>query len=252
MDKEMYSYSYDRIDFVPKVRCFFCNNLLTKGYSLYLVHNATGNEVPSGPVCAVKNAGDLNHKIPDFTRASFLADKLEVTSKVTTPPKKPNPSSGIEKEQKKETLLGQKELEYLRLRIEKLKLFPDAYYAPLIPIWERFKCSSKSKEDILYIKRLISKSYSDMPLLSPENLQTCYAYSYWLTVFNNTSAANNFTKAMLSSLQDKNYLTINQITKINSIFEKHPGFPNLDSSAFKEAVKNDAEIRPWAYKRKNN
>jgi hypothetical protein len=243
-----YSYSYDRIDYVPLVKCSFCKKILSKGQAIILTKNSTGEDTPTGPICAVKHAGKLNKKIPNFTRISFtVADDTDHTTK----PKKHKKRVKSEQDNK-EALHGHKAHEYIRLRIEKLKDFTDAYYPPLLQVWERFKCSNETTNDIEHIKRLIEKSKVTMPLLSPENLQACYAYSYWLEAFRKENGSNDYIDAMLKHLKSKCFLTIKQIEGINRWFECAQGYPQLDRNAFKKAIKIDAVMRPWIYNRSNN
>ncbi len=239
-------FAYDRVDFVPVMKCSFCNNKLTSGKAFILRDIQTGKDRPCGPTCAVKMAGKRLSKLPDFTRAAFEL-LYEIEDEKPCEAKGLSTTARTTRKRKKHTKtpVGYAEAEYLRLRMEKLKDFPNIAFKGLQTRWDRFREGKETPNDIEFVQNLMAKAEREMPLLTRENLQACYAYSFWIRQFLTTNKGQKpeFVTSLLNDLQNKSYLTIGQINGLNRWFEKRKSFPKLDPNAFKEAIKRNAIVK---------
>lgn len=223
----MQSWLIDRIDFVDNEPCHFCNRRLKTNIAYILVGDE--GEVPSGPSCAKKNGSNHGNKIPDFTKASLDIpdeDNVDEDGQTTGTGTRSNTGGGKSKPS------GFSELEYLRLRAEKLSGFKDAMFPKLNEIYKKYKSTGLDESDVSYLANLIKKVTTEKPLLSPKNLQTCYAYAFWLRRFLEKKGENDFASSVLSQLQQKLKLSESQIVAINKWFQHIERMPLLDPKAF--------------------
>jgi hypothetical protein len=230
----MFKYRYNRIDLVGKTTCYFCRRPLSAGKAYILNPESSGIDVISGPTCAVKNAGKAPPKLPDYTKAERHA-----LSSAT-----PQPSTDTSNSYTTA-------FEYLTYRMQKLTDFDDVFFVELKPVWKRVNNGLFDNHDEVYVERLMNKADKSMPLLTLSNLNTCYLFAFWLKQYLlvDNSPSVSFIQSLYGKLQDNLYLTQKQITSINTIFEKKEGFPELNISAFTEAVKADAKQRPWKFEK---
>lgn len=213
----------DRIDFVDNVPCHFCNRPLKTNIAYILISEE--HEVPSGPTCAKKHSKNPSEKIPDFTKASF--DVVEEDDEEEGSGKGKSGGGAT-----KTKPIGFFELEYLRLRAEKLSGFKDAMFPKLNEVYQKYKNVGLEENDLRYIENLIKMVNRDKPLFTPKNLQTCYAYAYWIERFLERKGANDFASSVLSQLQQKLKLTESQIVAINKWFKHIDRMPSLNTKAF--------------------
>ncbi|MBC3885647.1 hypothetical protein [Undibacterium griseum] len=220
------TYLIDRIDFVDNKLCEFCKRHLRTNIAYILIKD--GIEVPAGPSCAKKNGKNSGEKIPDFTKASFDVPEDDEVDQVRDGA---NPVRGNIRARAPRPA-GYHEVEYLRLRAEKLVRFNGAMFPKLKEIYLKYQTSGLDDTDITYLERLIKKVSADNPLLSPKNLQNCYAYAFWLERFLDKKGTNEFASSVLAQLQQKLKLTEAQIVAINNWFQHIERMPRLDTKAF--------------------
>lgn len=216
----------DRIDFVDNKTCNFCRRHLKTNIAYILTKD--GAEVPAGPYCAQKNSQNSGEKIPDFTKASFDIPEDDDDDGIQGPGgtgsgggngKKPRPA-------------GYHEVEYLRLRAEKLVGFSGAMFPRLKEVYDKYKATGLDEDDIAYLAGLIKKVSVEKPELSPKNLQYCYAYAFWLERFLERKRDNEFAISVLKQLRQKLKLKESQIVGINNWFQYINRMPRLDPKAF--------------------
>lgn len=217
-------WSIDRIDFVDNVSCHFCNRALKTNIAYILTNQ--DDEIPSGPTCAKKNSKNPDDKIPDFTKAS-----LDVVEEDDDEGKGGGGKTGGGGT-KKAKPHGFAELEYLRLRAEKLVGFKGAMYPRLDVIYEKYKRVGLKDDDIKQLANLISYTAREKPLFAPKNLQNCYAYAFWLKRFLEKKGANEFVESVLFQLRKNLHLSEPQLIGINNWFKHIERMPILDTKAF--------------------
>lgn len=222
----MGEWSIDRIDFVDNQACNFCHRHLKTNIAYILILD--GIEAPAGPHCAKMNSKNSGGKIPDFTKASF--DIPNDDDDDDDPTLRGGGSGGGQG--KKPTPAGYHEVEYLRLRAEKLIGFKDAMFPKLGEIYAKYKGLGLQESEITYLTGLIKKVSTEKPHLSPKNLQTCYAYSFWLQRYLDKKTKNDFILSILSQLKAKLHLSETQLETANKCFKTIGSMPRLDTKAF--------------------
>lgn len=232
-------FEYDSIDFVERQKCSFCNNTLTAGKAVYLREIATGDLKPSGPICAVKQAGEMTEKIPDFTKCAHLIIDSLPDEDEDQPNQAGSPSLSKRKQRPRRlnAPTGFTEHEYLRLRLTKLHGFKRVFYPPLKEVFDRYEAGQANENDHSHISRLMDKMAAEQPALSQDNLQACYAFGYWIDQLIKDRPKENFPRAMKKSLQDNLYLSEAQLSGLNKWFENVDGLPQLNISTFIEVEK---------------
>jgi hypothetical protein len=213
----------DRIDFIDNKTCEFCNRPLKTNIAYILIRD--GIEVPAGPHCSHKNAKNPGERIPDFTKAS-----LDIPDDDENGPGSGGGSGGGKGKHPRPA--GYYEIEYLRLRAEKLIDFRDAIFPKLSDVYAKYKATGLDDGDIGYLDGLIKKVSAEKPLLSPKNLQICYAYSFWLQRYLDRKGKNDFISSILSQLKAKMRLSEAQLAAANKCFETIGRIPRLDTKAF--------------------
>jgi hypothetical protein len=218
--------SVDRIDFVTAdTKCFQCGHMLTSG-SAYIVRDHDGKEHACGPKCVEKITKGLPPaRIPDFTRGSTLTPGED----------------GSKAKRKKETAPAWIEEEYLLLRYEKL---PGFNLKPFPPLEEKYMLlkANRALSDIdrKFIHNLLAKlPLTKMASHSLENLQTCYAYQYWLKKASKTLQPDKrgYLDKLIEDLQARLSLTPRQIEGANKWLSHLDGMPELDPAPFAWASK---------------
>jgi len=220
----MSAWLIDRIDFVDNKTCKFCHRHLKTNIAYILTQD--GIEVPAGPHCSQMNAQNPGEKIPDFTKASFDLPDDDDDGQGS------GGGGSSEGNGKKPRPAGYHEVEYLRLRAEKLTGFSDAMFPKLAELYAKYKASGLEEGDIAYLAGLIKKVSAEKPLLTPKNLQTCYAYSFWLQRYLDRKGKNDFISSILSQLRAKMRLSEAQLEAANKCFETIGRMPRLDTKAF--------------------
>jgi hypothetical protein len=218
----MSEWTIDRIDFVDNQKCKFCHRPLKTNIAYILVQGET--EVPAGPHCAKVNSNNPDAKIPDFTKASFDVaedDDGDQTSGGSGGGQGAKPKSP-----------GYHEVEYLRLRAEKLAGFKDAMFPKLEEIYKKYKEYGLQENEISYLAGLIKKVSLEKPQLSPKNLQICYAYSFWLQRYLDKKGKSDFISSILAQLKTKLRLSEAQLSAANNCFDAIDHMPRLDTKAF--------------------
>lgn len=224
----------DRVDFIEKGNCRFCDRELKSRIAFVLVEESTGGEVYCGPTCLTKHA-HLDPKVsyPDFTKASPdpVGDENDDEG-AGSGPLPPNREKRPRKYSAKK--VGQEDVEYLRLRYEKLAGFKGMRLQGLDSVYVRYRSGELSEDDRKYLANLIRKVRIERPEFSPENLATCYAYHFWLTVALNAlpESKRGYFTGLLESLKKRQRLTISQIEGANNWLRTIAGVPTLDPEAF--------------------
>jgi hypothetical protein len=226
----MEEWRIDRIDFVRNTSCKFCDRPLKTNVAFILV-DPSGTEVQSGPKCAKNHSLNPKDKVPDFTKASFDVPSEEEDegsngkSAISKPSSSRKTSSGPRKE-------GDEAIEYLRLRMEKLAGFNGASFGKLQEIYGRYASGSIAQEDRAYLTNLMAKMEREHSRYSHSNLQTCYAYAFWMDCFLDKKDSD-FIQSVNTALKDKLHLTEGQLEGINKWFEHQKGIPRFRPDAFK-------------------
>jgi hypothetical protein len=220
----------DRIDFVKNTSCRFCDRPLKTNVAFILV-DPSGTEVQAGPKCTKNHSLNPKDKVPDFTKASFDVPSEEDAEGGNVQDRNPRPlSSGkAQSGPKKE---GDEAIEYLRLRMEKLTGFNGASFGKLQEIYGRYTSGSITQEDRTYLNNLVVKMGREHSRYSHSNLQTCYAYAFWMDCFLEKKDSE-FIRSVNSALKDKLHLTEGQLEGINKWLQHQKGIPRFRPDAFK-------------------
>lgn len=218
----------DRIDYVHDAICGKCERILTSG-TAYIVINEEGNEIPHGKKCATDVAGKPSSPVPNFTKASIVVpgDGGE------------GGGGGIRKPTSDAQRYAQA-VEYIRLRIEGLEGFKVAPPAKAVDIYNELKADGFDLDKVdtgklNYLWNLMEKCRKEVPKLSPQYLQACYAFNYWLEKGAAKIAkeeGREFCRSVQAYLQDKRYLSEAQISGANKWFQFLDGIPELKSDVF--------------------
>lgn len=226
----MTEWRIDRIDFVKDTKCKFCNRTLKTSVAFILM-NEEGAEAPAGPKCATNHSSDPKEKVPDFTKASFDMPIEEEGRSGEGSGTNLHSSTNRTSTPKKE---GDKGVEYLRLRIEKLAGFNGASFEKLEEIYTRYASSTSSEltpQDKAYLKNLMTKMEREHSKYSHSNLQTCYAYAFWLEYFL-TKEDSEFIRSIIADLKTKLQLTERQLAGANQWLKHQKGVPRFRPDAF--------------------
>lgn len=220
----------DRIDFVEGSKCYFCNRKLKKNIA-HILKNELSKEIASGPTCAANRISNGSERIPNFTKAS-IEDLKEKEENLIETVKTEEIEINKDREERSEE--GIEEVEYLRLRAEKLVGFKGNVFPKLTEVYERYLSAGKKLEDkdLFYLENLIKSQKEKNTVFSIKNLQTCYAYSFWLQLLINKADEKDVAISMLDYLRRNLRLTPNQIRFINKTYKNVREMPKLNENAF--------------------
>lgn len=110
--------------------------------------------------------------------------------------------------------------------------FKGAMFPKLELIYAKYKGEGLDGADLAFLSNLIRKVTLEKPLLSPRNLQNCYAHAFWLQRYLEKKGPNDFVSSVLAQLHQKLKLTETQISGINKWFQHIERMPSLDAKAF--------------------
>ena len=223
------TWSKSEIDFAFGAKCYFCGKSLKRGIALYLV-SPDGPRVPAGPQCAAKHALPSEMPVPDFTKGVLESVAEEGASVAENDPpvrhaKATNPGKPKEEE-------GGIELEYLRIRVEKLPDFRGVSTPILVGLYTKWKQGNGNlhDDDKRHLRNLAAKMSREKTVYSPENLQNCYAYKCCIERLV-AETKSDFPRSLLDGLRTHLSLTSRQIEGLN-IYFKNRDMPTLDPMAF--------------------
>ena len=130
----------DRIDFVHDAKCGSetCKRSLTSG-TAYILINEHGEEIPYGKSCAFKKAGKPQGRIPNFTKGSHAIPGEEGGG--TAGGRRTGGRVGPKTNADDHSL----DIEYIRLRIERLTAFKGHTYTNLSDLYSRIKTAGDRK-----------------------------------------------------------------------------------------------------------
>lgn len=223
------------IDFAEGAHCYFCDRKLRKGIAIFVVH-ANGQREPCGPDCAKKYAEPFEGRPPDFTRGAHEEPSEEDVECSGPRRSAGRPASPASHQRSKEG--GNRELEYLRLRVERLMDFQGARTPRLVEIHQRWVEGSLTTQDLRYLTNLMAKMQREQTPWSHENLQACYAYGYWISrLLPHTDKP--FPRDLLRDLRQKLFLTPGQVAGLNEWF-KIEDMPALDPLTFAQVRRRPA------------
>lgn len=224
----MKAWRVDRVDFAKDAGCVFCDRALPSNVA-FIVRNVESDEAAAGPKCVKKHALFPEVRLPDFTRASPEVPEEEGAPR-PAPSNRRGPSSGVRADSML-TKKGNAEVEYLRLRVEKLEGYRVDPDARLLEIYGRLQDNRLPDGDVAYLANLVAKFERIKSPWALANLQTCYAYAAWLERFQRQKP-HEFVARLLVYLKDKLRLTPDQLEALNKFFSYREGFPELDPAAF--------------------
>lgn len=250
------AYRVDRYDFVEGTHpCHFCHRQVTIGMA-HIVKDDEANEFVSGPSCAKNSSRDnvINpkEKVPNFTKGIFkessptTSGPLGGTGGLGTPN-----GNADEGDDGASALLEDKALEYLRLRIEKLKIqgFRGADHSTLATYYQEWQSTGSLSENTR--NRLINISSSQKcknERFHLERLLKCYATATYLTrllAHETEIRAIDTVKGIQRSLLTNYHLTDFQIKTIESIGKamQDPIIASLRLASFGPAPVDPAKIK---------
>jgi hypothetical protein len=224
----MEAWRIDRIDFVKDTICKFCSRRL-KSNVAYILVDAVGVEVQAGPKCSKNHASNPEDKVPDFTKASFDVPSEEEDEGSQGKGADRRPSASRPTGPRKE---GDEAIEYLRLRMEKLTGFKGASTDNLAEVYARFCSDAMTENDRAFLKNLIAKMERGHTKYSHSNLQTCYAYSFWLDCFLEKENSD-FIQSVNSTLKAELKISEGQLVGVNKWLKHQKGVPQFRPDAFK-------------------
>lgn len=201
----------DYIDFInPGTRCSECHRPLTAISAIF------SNNVNLGPSCAQKRGINKN-EIPNLTKG--------IIQENTTNNETKSENSMIKREK---TVINDKYISYLIIRVEKLKDIKKLQYKPIDDLYQKYCNNIFNKDDYQYLKNIINKSNKEYPIFSEDNIYFCYA-------------VKNKLKLLLKQKYDKH---------LNNILSYLLNYANLSETQFK-AIDNDTlyKIKYFDYKK---
>ncbi|UIJ38714.1 hypothetical protein LWC08_03860 [Desulfobaculum bizertense] len=134
------------------------------------------------------------------------------------------------------------EIEYLRLRMEKLKAFRGMSTDKLCEIYLSYKKSmlenvTISQRAIAYLKNLIAYTKRNKTEYCPEHLQVCYAYEFWLSNLIKIKTKPDFFISLRDHLRKERFLSEKQIIALNNERIKPKGIKEFQFEDFKFSPK---------------
>lgn len=213
----------DRIDFIENEICHRCKRPLKSNIAHILI-DGHGNEFPYGKICAERTAANTDY--PNFTKWNSKQSGHN------------NKMSARQKKGFNNYRDAYDEIEYLRLRMEKLEAFNGMKTKKLYKIYVDYKKSKQKKvtsslEAITYLKNLITYTKREKLEYSPAHLQICYAYEFWLSKIIKTKTKPDFFISLRKHLRKDRFLSEKQVAALNKEHLRPIGIKDFQYEDFK-------------------